>query len=183
MKSEIITAFQYPERFRVLAPGKQKKAFELTQRAIENMSFYKFCYKPETECNLDQMRVLLARMKPYQLQHDEYTDDLVAGISDFYLSRLKTLYLSKDLTASEERDQCIFLIDEWEAEQMPLLNYPKQIVMEDGRIMRICFDFHLVYTICGRNLNETVNALLEMYSGDEHTKCKRKGQYPKMYAR
>jgi hypothetical protein len=136
---------RFPDDFRETVIALNLDPVVFIQRYVDNLSFYPhFSTMSEGEKS-SQRRRIISGMMDYQRSGTLLID------TDLYKINLKfcnlLIGLANDHSLSEKRQaqKSKSLIRKWEKKARPLLNYPEEITLEGGGIVRLSFNYLLIH--------------------------------------
>jgi len=131
----------------------------LMQRYIDNFRFY-----PHFSTRSDQEKSgILSRirhgMTDFQRSGKIYVDPVLSEINHRYGKLLIRLSNKRSLSPKQHDNQSITLLNQWEKEVRPLINYPEELMLEGGGVLRLSFNFMLV----NMDFRHKIRKYIQMY--------------------
>ena len=137
---------------------------EMMQCYINSFRFYPYFStrsEQEKSCILSRIRHGLTE---FQRSGNIYVDPILAEINHRYGKLLIKLSKDRRLAPKAHDDQSRLLIEDWEKEVRPLINYPEEILLEGGGKLRLSFDFMLINIHFGRKIRRYMQIHMQRIS-------------------
>lgn len=139
----------YAEDFTVACAINHLKREEVLQYFINRVSFYAFNGGEMEAVALWATDIVIDCKEAYGSHIIPVTDKKVQRISVKYIMLLSELSESNHLSTVDKMKESFYLMQEWETEMMPLVDYPKTFQLDDDRFLIFTFDFNLLCRMSG----------------------------------
>jgi hypothetical protein len=154
----------YTEDFSAACAIKYLKREEVLQYFINRVSFYAF--------NGGEMEAIALWATRIILDCKEYSEAEVVPLNDRRLQRISIKYISllSDLVENtyhstvDKMKESFNIMQEWEAEMMPLVDFPKTFYLDEERFVILTFDFNLLCRMNGLNPQQVLQYFVDMIS-------------------
>lgn len=148
MKHEKTLPLQFPENFKVAVVINNLDIEYVLQEFIDSTSFYQF-YSQKIDSFHNQINDgVLDLIHQYQ---QDYSTLKVANSHDVSFKYLKQIHdLKSDMQLSDaQKIACSsILMKEWENEQLPVLELPDILILEQNKSVKISFEFNMMCSLC-----------------------------------
>jgi hypothetical protein len=85
-------------------------------------------------------------------------------ISIKYISLLSDLMDNPYHSTVDKMKESFYIMEEWEAEMMPLMDFPKTFYLDEERFLILTFDFNLLCRMNGLNPQQVLQYFIDMIS-------------------
>ena len=154
----------YTEDFSVACAINYLKQEEVLQYFINRVSFYAF-YGGEMEAvALWATRIIIDCKELAQAEVVPVNDRKLQRISIKYISLLSDLVDNSYHSTVDKMKESFYIMREWEAEMMPLVDFPKTFYLDEERFLILTFDFNLLCRMNGLSPQQVLQYFIDMIS-------------------
>jgi hypothetical protein len=155
---------KYTEDFRVACAINYLKEDEVLQYFINRVSFYAFNGGEMEAVALLATNIVLDCKNVAGGEIIAVTDRKVQRISIKYIRLLSDLNANTYLSTIDKMKESFYIIQEWEAEMLPLVDYPKTFYLDEGRSLILTFDFNLLCRMNGLHPQQVLQYFIDQIS-------------------
>jgi hypothetical protein len=136
---------RFPDDFRETVIALNLDPVVFIQRYVDSLSFYPhFSTMSEGEKS-SQRRRIISGMMDYQRSGTLLIDTDLYKINLKFCNLLAGLTNDHSLSEKQQAQKSKSLIRKWEKNARPLVNYPEEITLEGGGVVRLSFDYLLIH--------------------------------------
>jgi hypothetical protein len=137
---------------------------EMMQRYIDGFRFYPYFSTRNEQEKLSVLSRIRHGMTEFQRSGHIYIDPILNEINQRYSKLLIMLSNEQQLSPREHDKQSVALIKKWEREVRLLINYPEELTLEGGGVLRLSFDFMLTNIDFGHKISRYVQMYMKRIS-------------------
>ncbi|WP_158796885.1 hypothetical protein [Pedobacter sp. L105] len=154
----------YAEDFTIACAINYLKREEVLQYFINRVSFYAFNGGEMEAVALWATGIVIECKEAYGSRIIAVTDKKVQRISVKYVTLLSELSASEKPSTVDKMKESFYLMQEWETEMMPLVDYPKTFGLDEDNFLMLTFDFNLLCRMNGVNPNQVLQYFIDHIS-------------------
>ncbi|SEA65177.1 hypothetical protein [Pedobacter hartonius] len=153
-----------PKDFRETVVALNIDPAALLQRYIDSLCYYPNLLPQEEAYHSNEWFRITIGMMDYQLSGKVFMDPDLSEINLKYLKLLIAKNADRSKGKKQHEQECKDLIDKWGMEARPLLNYPEEIILEGGGVVRLSFSYQLRFTGSDRTIREVLQFMMRSLS-------------------
>ena len=157
-----------PKSFKEMIVTKNLDPTVYVQRHINQIAFYPLWSEEVKEDQEEILIIIKKRMMPYQTSGRLMSDYTLRNINNLCANRLIKLSNEEGLSEKEKKEKSKRLLDRWKNAIGTLVNYPREMTLENGDKVRISFNYFLVSLIYNMSIRSHITAYLR-YSAELET--------------
>jgi len=138
----------FPKKFREMVACKQVDPTVLLQMYIDRVYYFTFFSTLGRGSLLHQLYSIHEGMVKYQISGKDPVDITLWEIREKHLKTLMSLGKQENLSVNQKKRISGNILDEWEIEAGPLINYPREIILKGGKKVNISFNYFLACLGC-----------------------------------
>lgn len=154
----------YTEDFSVACAISYLKQEDVLQYFINRVSFYAFNGGEMEAVALWATRIIVDCKEFTQAEVAPVNDRKVQRISLKYISLLSDLAASTHLSTVDKMKESFYIMQEWEADMLPLTDFPKTFYLNEERFLVLTFDFNLLCRMNGLNQQQALQYFIDQIS-------------------
>jgi len=154
----------YTEDFSVACAINYLKQEEVLQYFINRVSFYAFNGGEMEAVALWATRIIVDCKEIVKAEITPVNDRKLQRISIKYISLLSDLIDNTYLSTVDKMKESFYIMQEWETEMMPLVDFPKTFYLNEERFLILTFDFNLLCKMNGLNPQQVLQYFIDSIS-------------------
>ena len=154
----------YTEDFNVACAISYLKQEDVLRYFINRVSFYAFNGGEMEAVALSSTHIILDCREFAQAGVTPVSDRKVRLISIKYISLLSDLAANTHLSTVDKMKESFYIMQEWETEMMPLVDFPKTFYLDEDQFLVLTFDFNLVCRMNGLNPQQVLQYFIDRIS-------------------
>ncbi|MBB6500464.1 hypothetical protein [Pedobacter cryoconitis] len=154
----------YTREFTIACKINNLKPIELLQYFINHVSFYAFIGGKIDVTYLWATTVCIDFKEEYGGEIIQVTIPEIQEISLKYIKKLTSLNLNEPFLSSTAAFQSILIMDEWSSEMLPFTDYEPEIMIFNGELLKLTFDFNLICRMNGSGIEELLQYFIDKVS-------------------
>lgn len=154
----------YTEDFRVACTINYLKQEEVLQYFINRVSFYAYIGGEMEAVALWATSIIDDCKKAAQAEVVAVTSKKVKYIFIKYFGLLSDLNANVHFSTVDKMKESFDIMQEWEAEMQPLVDYPKTIYLDKERFLVLTFDFNLLCRMSGLDVVQVLQYFIDQIS-------------------
>lgn len=154
-----------PDSFREMVTSKKLNATAVVQHHINHLLFYPLWRGEIKEDQDKQLLTIKRKMIGYQTSGKLLADYSLRNINNFYAEELIKLSNEEGLSEKQENQKSKRLFDRWRRVSSELINYPREMTLENGGTVYITFNYFLVSLIYNFSIRTHITAYMR-YSAE-----------------
>lgn len=167
-KKNVRKPIRLPNKFREMIVAKDLEPTAFVQRHINNLVFYPLWRMEVKEDQHEMLITIKRRMKQYQTSGKLLSDYTLRNINNLSNDMLIKLSNEQGLSEKQEKKKSKLLLDRWKRLTDLLVNYPREMTLEDGGTVYITFNYFLVSLIYNLSIRTHITAYMR-YSAEMDT--------------
>jgi len=136
----------------------------LVQRYIDGFRFYPYFSTRSYQEKSGILSRIRHGMADFQRSTKIYVDPAVDALNQRYGKLLIDLSNDQSLSAMQHDKKSIALINKWEKELRPLINYPQEVLLEEGGVLMLSFNFMLINMDFGIKIRKYIQIYMRRIS-------------------
>ena len=154
----------YAEDFRIACTINYLRQEEVLQYFINRVSFYAFNGGEMEAVALWATNIIIDCKEANGGEVIALTSKKVQKIAIKYILLLSDLNENDDLSTVDKMKESFYLMQEWETEMTPLVDYPRTFPLNDDHFLILTFDFNLLCRMNGVEAAEVLQYFIDQIS-------------------
>jgi len=154
----------YAEDFRIACTINYLRQEEVLQYFVNRVSFYAFNGGEMEAVALSATKVIIDCKEANGSEVVTETSKKVQRIAIKYIMLFSELNENDDLSTVDKMKENFYLMQDWETEVTPLVDYPKTFPLKDDRFLILTFDFNLLCRMNGVDVAEVLQYFIDQIS-------------------
>lgn len=154
----------YTEDFRVACTINYLKQEEVLQYFINRVSFYAYIGGEMEAVALWATSIIDDCKKASPTEVTAVNSKKIKYIFIKYFGLLSDLNANTHFTTVEKMKESFEIMQEWEAEMLPLVDYPKTLYLDEERFLLLTFDFNLLCKMSGLDVVQVLQYFIDQIS-------------------
>jgi len=154
----------YTEDFRIACAINYLKQEEVLQYFINRVSFYAFNGGEMEAAALWATHILVDCKNLTGAEVVAVTNRKVQRIAIKYISLLSDLNVNTYLSTVDKMKESFYMMQEWEAEMLPLVDFPRTFYLNEEIFLVLTFDFNLLCRMNGLHPQQVLQYFIDQIS-------------------